>query len=276
MGFPDHLPDVRIRLETQRFGQHFLYYESTPSTNTIARDIALQVPEGTLLVTDEQTAGRGRLGRRWHAPAGSAILMSLIVHPPSALNPVHLTALCALAWLDTIAAAAGLTAALKWPNDILIDGKKTAGILTETVYNGSHLAAMIVGIGLNVHQDRAALAEATAGSGGLTATSIDGEAGRWISRVELLSLFLHNADRRYTALLERLQHDEHRAVRDLCREWAERMNTIGQHVSVRVTENGSDSIVEGTAEKIDADGALLIRHASGRVHRLLAGDVSLR
>lgn len=273
----DFLPEARSLLRTQQFGHYFIYYPVTGSTNTIAQELAATVPDGTLIITDEQTRGRGRLGRRWLAPAGSALLMSLILHPPAPLAPIHISALCSLSWLDALAEVAGLQAAIKWPNDLLLNGCKVAGLLTETVYNGSQLQAVITGMGLNVHQDKGTLDAASTGTGGTQATSVDIEAGRWISRVDLLVAFLAAAERRYFALLQILRLEGEAAPAALCDEWASHMETIGKHVRVRSnTTQDAPLLVEGIAEGVDSHGALLVRDAAGNLHQVLAGDVTLR
>lgn len=273
----DFLPDARSLLRTHRFGHHFIYYPVTGSTNTIAQELASSVPDGTLIITDEQTRGRGRLGRRWFAPPGSALLMSLILHPPAPLAPIHLSALCSLAWRNALAEVGGLQAAIKWPNDLLLNGRKVAGLLTETVYNGSRLQAVITGMGVNVHQDKETLDAASTGTGGTPATSIDIEAGRWVSRIDLLVAFLAAAEYRYFALLQALETQGDAAPVALCHEWARHMETIGKHVRVRSnTTPDATLLAEGIAEGVDSNGALLVRDAAGQLHTVLAGDVTLR
>ncbi|HIP97407.1 MAG TPA: biotin--[acetyl-CoA-carboxylase] ligase, partial [Anaerolineae bacterium] len=216
-------------------------------------------PEGTLVIADEQTAGRGRLQRTWWAPAGTALLMSLILRPDLAPRQAQrLTMLCSLAVCDAIAGTTGLVPAVKWPNDVLLRGRKVCGILTELGIEGPRLAYAVVGMGVNVNVDFGGAGELT-----LTATSLAQELRREGSRMELLRAILISIEERYARL---------RAGESPHAEWAARLATLGQRVIVTTpTEQWG-----GVAEGVDADGALLLRDENGVLRRILAGDVTLR
>jgi len=235
-------------------------YPRVGSTNDEAKRLAEDgAPEGTLVVADEQTAGRGRLQRTWWAPAGTALLMSLILRPDLAPHQAQrLTMLCSLAVCDAIAGTTGLVPAVKWPNDVLLRGRKVCGILTELGIKGTRLVYAVVGMGVNVNVNFGGAGELT-----LTATSLAQELGREVSRLELLRAILINIEERYTRL---------RAGESPHAEWAARLATLGQRVIVTTpTEQ-----LSGIAEGVDADGALLLRDENGVLRPILAGDVTLR
>jgi BirA family biotin operon repressor/biotin-[acetyl-CoA-carboxylase] ligase len=249
---------------TAFMGRKIIYYPSVGSTNDVAKELAAQgAPEGTLVITDEQTAGKGRLGRRWLAPPGTSLLMSLLFHSRflASYQAQRLTMICSLAAAEAIEAVTGLTAAIKWPNDIVVQGKKVAGILTELGATGERLDYAVVGLGLNVNLNLGtveAMRELAA-----TATSLSQELGREVSRLALLWRILENVENRY----QRLQAGE--LPRD---EWASRLVTLHNHVTVDTPQG----VVEGWAGGVDADGALILHLSGGERQRVLVGDVTLR
>jgi BirA family biotin operon repressor/biotin-[acetyl-CoA-carboxylase] ligase len=238
-----------------------LYLPETDSTNDVARGLARDgAAEGTLVLAEHQTAGRGRLNRRWHAPPGSSLLMSLIFRPTLAPDQIQqLTMACGLAVVDAIAATTGLQAGLKWPNDILVAGNKVGGILSEVELRGDRVDFAVVGIGLNVNLEPGQLPAGLA----VPASSLSSELGRPVDRLRLLRDLLRAVEGRYLALCQgALPH----------KEWSQRLTTLGQTVVVR---QGEDSL-EGVAEGVAANGALLLRLPDGEQRSILAGDVSLR
>lgn len=260
----DRLSVTRIRagLTTTLVGAELVYLPGTGSTQDEARRLSeAGASDGLLVVADHQTAGRGRLQRQWVAPSGSSLLMSLLFRPE--LRPVQaqrLTMICGLAVCDAIEAQTGLQAALKWPNDVMLGGAKAGGILTEIEVMGGRLAYGIVGIGLNVNLDVTLLSKDLL----MQATSLSNEIGRPVSRLPLLWSFLEAVERRYLFL---------RAGQSPHVEWSQRLSTLGQHVTV---SGVGESCLEGVAEGVDANGALLVRLASGQLETVLAGDVTLR
>ncbi|HET7090421.1 MAG TPA: biotin--[acetyl-CoA-carboxylase] ligase [Anaerolineae bacterium] len=260
------------------FIREVVYLPTTGSTNDVAHRLASQgAPHATLIVTDDQTAGRGRLGRAWYMPPRAALAMSLLVRPDlAAVHANRLTMLAGLAAAEGVERATGLAVRLKWPNDVVLEirdwrlevgeraaghtpgVKKVGGILTETAIAGERLDYAVVGIGLNVNVDFAGqpdLAE--------TATSIMLQLGREVDRLSVLAAVVDRFAERYEWL------DEGDALRAA---WSERLVTLQRHVEARV----GDSVLTGWAEAVDDDGALLLRAGDGSMHRLLAADVTLR
>jgi BirA family biotin operon repressor/biotin-[acetyl-CoA-carboxylase] ligase len=252
---------IRAGLRTSFVGHELVYLPEAGSTNEVARRLGQGgAGDGTLVVTDYQSSGRGRQGRRWQAPPGSSLLLSLLFRPP--LGPAQvqrLTMACGLAVADAISAQTGLEVGLKWPNDVMIGGRKAGGILTELELQGSAVAFAVVGIGLNVNLDPDALGEDLL----VQATSLSQALGRPVPRLPLLLALLEAAEGRYLGL---------RQGHSPWREWADRLTTLGQ----RVTVSGAGRPLEGVAEGVDATGALQLRLDDGQLERVLAGDVSLR
>ena len=260
----------RARIRTRLFGRNLICLARIGSTNAVAKELARDgAPEGTVVVADEQTAGRGRLGRRWLAPPGTCLLCSVLFRPQLPLAQVHhLTMVCALAAADAIEVVGGLKAGLKWPNDLVIPcsttempsphWRKLAGLLTETGVAGERLDFAIVGLGINVNVPPEMLPSLAA-----DATSVSAEIGRPVDRAELLGAMMAEVETRY----ERL-----RAGASPYDEWAARLLTLGQVVQA-TTPTGE---LTGVAESVDEAGALLLRTADGAIHTLTAGDVTLR
>lgn len=249
---------VRDGLGTAWLGQTVFYWPSVGSTNEEARRLAGQgAPEGTVVLADHQTAGRGRLGRRWEAPPGSSLLISVILRPALAAPRIHrLTMIAGLAMAEAIEAETGLSVTFKWPNDLLIGEAKVGGILAEASLLGDRVEYAVVGLGLNVNLDPAQLP----GPLLVTATSLSQALGRRVARRPLLQTFLRALERRYQQLQAGVSPH---------REWASRLTMLGQPVVVAVGEE----VLEGLAEGVDEDGALLLRLADGSLRVVVAGDV---
>ncbi|MBN1978778.1 MAG: biotin--[acetyl-CoA-carboxylase] ligase [Anaerolineae bacterium] len=258
-----NLSHLRTLSTTHSFGREVIYLPRTGSTNDVIKESARQgAPEGAVAVTDEQTAGKGRLGRRWLAPANTCILCSILFRPKLAPTQTQrLTMLCALAAVDAIEKTAGLHVWLKWPNDLVVQSqgwKKLGGILTETGIAGEQVAFAIVGIGINVNVERQALPALDP-----NATSILAESGQLTERAALLATLLAGVEQRYAAL---------QAGENPHQEWASRLATLG----LQVEASTAQETLTGMAESVDEDGALLLRAPDGTLHRLVVGDVTLK
>ena len=243
-------------LGTVSLGRKVLVCQRVDSTNSLARALAEQgEAEGTLVIAEEQTAGRGRLGRTWQAPAGTCLLFSVILRPNLEPERLHqLTMIGALALREALLGSTALRAEIKWPNDVLLSGRKAAGILTEARLIGTKVGLAILGIGLNVNLIPGDL------DPGLAATSLAFELGHPVPRVPLLQTILRCLEQRYQQL---------QAGHSAAAEWAAALVTLGQRIQVVC----ADRSYQGLAEAVDDSGALLLRLDDGQVFRVSAGDV---
>lgn len=253
-----HAPALVHGLLGLRFGRPVYLFQQIGSTNDEARRLAGGGgQEGLIVVAEEQTAGRGRAGRKWITPAGAAIAFSLILRPNlPASRAARLTMLAGVAACEAIEHVTGLRADLKWPNDVLISGRKVAGILTESAVLGDALEYAILGLGMNVSFAPPA-AEVD-----FPATSLQAEAGRAVDRLKLLRAILASLAAHYPSLLDDSLFDH----------WRARLALMGEPVVAR-TESGDQ---RGRMEGVDPDGALIFRRDSGETLRLTAGDAHLR
>jgi BirA family transcriptional regulator, biotin operon repressor / biotin---[acetyl-CoA-carboxylase] ligase len=240
-------------------GQVVIHLETTSSTNDAARRLAQQgASSGTVVVADEQTAGRGRRGRRWQARRGEALLCSILLRPSLApAQGVRLTMLSAVAVAGALRCL-GLQAAIKWPNDVLLSGRKTAGILVESESAGERMIYAVAGIGVNVNTPAPELATISP-----QATSLLVEAGHLFSRRRVLRLLLAEFWSRFADM----ERDGGEAVFS---EWRALLDTLGRDVTVTV----GDEVISGKAEDVAGDGSLIVHQESGRLVRVTYGDVA--
>jgi BirA family biotin operon repressor/biotin-[acetyl-CoA-carboxylase] ligase len=211
--------------------------------------------EGTVIIADTQTAGRGRLGRAWLSPEGS-LSMSLILKP-SLHNLPQLVMIASLAVVRAIKEVAGLETRIKWPNDVLIKGKKVCGVLIENEVKGDKVNFAIIGIGINVNFDPVAFPEISN-----IATSLSHELGAEVSKVELASALLSELEQLYV---------EAQTGAPVHRQWQENMETLGRWIQVKTGE----TVEKGKAETITRDGTLVLRRADGSLAEIVAGDVTI-
>ena len=264
-----HAPDVLLaddlisRLGRMKVvGRDIRVFQETTSTNDIADKLARDgVKEGVVVFAESQTRGRGRLGRKWISPAKKGLWFSVLLRPD--LHPQEATQTTiagATALARAIRAQTGLIPQIKWPNDVLINGRKVAGSLTELSAELDHVKYIILGIGLDVNLTAADLpAEVRK-----IATSLRLECGRTVHRAELATQLLRELDHDYA----RIRAGDFESVAD---EWERQCSTIGHNVSISV----GDRVVTGRAESLDSAGALLVRTEHGRLERIVGGDVAL-
>lgn len=241
-----------------RFSGRITWVEETGSTNAdLLALAALGAPEGTTIVADFQTAGRGRLDRSWIAAPGSALLCSVLLRPGQALAaPWWATAAVAVAAAEATASLTGIAVRIKWPNDLAVvgaegDERKLGGILTQATDVGTSAAALVVGLGCNLDPDLVALREVNP-----AATSLAGEGASPVpTAVELLDALLARLEELYGELLR----DGTRALGVRYRELS---STLGADVRVNVTGPGAESI-DGRAVDLTPEGALVVRSAVG-------------
>jgi BirA family biotin operon repressor/biotin-[acetyl-CoA-carboxylase] ligase len=256
------LDDLAPLLTTRRFGRAARGFDTIGSTNAEAAAWAADgAPEGALVLAEHQQAGRGRLGRTWAAAPGLNLTQSLVLRPSLNAERLGLLPLAAgLAVAEAVERAAGVPARVKWPNDVLIGGRKACGLLAEAAHGKGQGGAVILGIGLNVNQQ--AFPPELSGR----ATSVALEAGRPIDRATLLAALLAALESRYDTL--------HAGGADaLIRGFEERMDGLGRAVTVR-SPNTTRPDIDGLIRGVAPDGALRLETSDGE-RRLYAGEVTL-
>lgn len=245
-------------LNTRLIGRNILYYPSLPSTMDTARKMARDgMCEGTVILAAEQTAGKGRRGRKWFSAPEGSISLSVILYPSPPQLP-QLNMVAGLATVNCIEKATGLRPVIKWPNDVLLNGRKVAGILMENIFEAGELMTAIVGIGLNVSFDVSSFAEISA-----IATSLSAELGRELSPGEVLPLLLRELDQTYQDL---------QSGADIYERWLARVETLGKVVQVKSGGSPGDSVEEGYAESINADGSITLRRSDGSLVTIVTGE----
>ena len=247
---------ITDKLKTRFIGRIVIYYPSVASTMDLARQEAQrEAVEGTVINAGEQTEGRGRMKRLWLSPRGN-IALSVILYPDISSLP-YLIMIASLAVAHSIEAVTGLKTQIKWPNDILIGGRKVCGILIENEVKGGRAYA-IIGIGINVN-----LRPSDTDSIPDTATSLKDELDRNVLRADVVRRLLVEMERLYLTLPD----GEH-----IYREWRDRLSTLGKRIGV----TSGNGYFEGIAESVDSNGALILCHDDGTTTSIVAGDVTLQ
>jgi BirA family biotin operon repressor/biotin-[acetyl-CoA-carboxylase] ligase len=256
------IPLVTSMTRQTLFGRALRYYDEIESTNAEAKSLAADgAPEGTVVIAECQTAGRGRLGRRWTSPAGKGLLFSVILRPALPMSDAHLlTLVAATAAAEAIETHTGVAVRIKWPNDLYVDDRKLGGILTEVSGEQDEIDWVIVGIGVNVNTEYGELPVPLR----RTAASLKMAGGRLFDRSELLALILLSLEASYVATLRNGFGSALKTFRD--RDYLSRKT-----VSVQTREGP----VVGEALGIDDRGALLLQLPHRHVRRFYAGDVTL-
>lgn len=266
---PIFADEVRKVFRGEIIGRDIIFLESTTSTNDTAMDIGRQRkdPEGIVVVADSQSMGRGRLGRSWVSPPGVNLYFTVLLRLPLPVKESQqIVIMAAVATVSAIRKYTGLKAEIKWPNDILIKGRKTGGILIDMKSDSGRIDIIALGIGINVNQSLEMLPEEMREG----ATSIKRECGSDVDRIGLLGGVLAELERCYKILLRRDK-------KILLNEWLRLDSTIGKRVTVEgvpASLRTYDSI-SGIAEGIDDNGRLLVRLSSGELKRVNAGDVTI-
>lgn len=237
------------------------WFDTIGSTNDEALAWAASgAKDFSLVVADEQTQGRGRLDRKWFTPKGSAIAMSLVLRPIAPMRP-HLSrtvGLAALSLADTCLKL-GLSPKIKWPNDILLDGKKAAGVLVETVWSGEEADSLVIGMGINVNRSAVPPVEALQ----FPATSLEDMTGTTPKREEVIFDVLSNV----------IRWREQVAADGFIKAWEEKLAFRGETVEIHV---GDGETVQGILDGLESDGSLRLRDANNKSVIIRFGDVSLR
>ena len=252
-----NIEDLRRALEGRVVGAQIHHHELLGSTMDETKVLAARgAPEGTVVIAEEQTAGRGRFNRTWISPRGQNLSFSLLLKPQIDLLPqVNMAATLAVAktieWV-------GPVPTIKWPNDVRIGGLKTSGILIENDIVGEGVSHCVLGIGLNVNFDPSKHVEIARIS-----TSLFRETGKTFNRTDVLARLLISLDGLYSELRQGVS---------LTSRWSDYLDTLGKMVQLRWREE----LVEGMAEAVDDQGNLLIRLADGSLFTAIAGEVTLQ
>lgn len=258
---PDPLDTVFLveNTNTRRLGSRWVFEKEIPSTNDLAKELIFQgTPEGTVIVAESQTSGKGRNGRSWSSISLGGVYLSTLLFPP---NPVETAP-----WLTLIAAIASADALkpfcypdLKWPNDLLVNGRKIGGILCEYIPDATPSPAVIVGIGLNVHQEAEDFPEDIRE----IATSVAREGGGEPARTEIIHKLVEGLDNEYEEFLRS-------GPGSLVERWTERSRMFGKKVSV----HQGPEVFTGIAKRLDAIGHLVVE-VEGKEIAFSAGEVTL-
>jgi BirA family biotin operon repressor/biotin-[acetyl-CoA-carboxylase] ligase len=255
--------EIAAGLSTRSVGRRIIYRASAKSTNDIAKQAALDgCPHGTVVVAEEQVGGRGRLSRGWFSPMNRGLWFSVVLRPPFLPQEApKLTLLMAAVLAEALASYPGVRVGIKWPNDILLGGKKIAGILTEMSAEMEAINYVVIGTGLNTNVPEDIMPAELRGK----AASLNEFAAAPVSRARLLSAILATLEKIYDRTVES-------GFDFALGRWREYSITLGNKVRV----SAPDGEFTGDAVDIDPTGALIVRRDFGRTEKVLAGDVSIR
>ncbi len=251
-------------LKTQQIGQKLSVFSETPSTQKIAHHLAEDgTQHGTVVIADEQTNGRGRLGRQWASPKGEGIWMTLILRPDLQIRfTPQLTLLASIAVVKGIQQVTGVECGIKWPNDILFEGKKLVGILTELQAESSNVKAVIIGMGINVNTEQDAFSEDLKS----IACSLKTITGKEWDRVIIIQAILKQFEILYQLYLE----DGFNMIKTL---WETYALSIGKIIHARIN---TGEVIKGLAKGINEDGVLLLEDQAGTCHHIYSADIDLK
>lgn len=254
--------ELESRMDTRWAGHPVTFYDAVDSTNLRAKlDAENGAPQGALVVADMQTAGRGRRGRSWSSPAGTNVYFTLILKPDFAPDKASmLTLVMAMAVAEGISETCGGEACIKWPNDIVIDGKKVCGMLTELSVQQEYIQHVVIGVGVNVGMQRFAPEIAA------TATCLEQQCGRRIPRAVLVVNIMKAFEKYYDSFLKTLDFSR------LLEPYNKLLVNCGREVRVLDPKGEYTGISRG----INRTGELLVELADGSVKEVYAGEVSVR
>ncbi|MBE3036377.1 MAG: biotin--[acetyl-CoA-carboxylase] ligase [Candidatus Atribacteria bacterium] len=254
--------EVQGGLFTKYIGKEIYYFPELKSTNIMAKEKALHraegINEGTLIIAERQSAGKGRLGREWFSPAGG-IWLSIILYPqlpPSYIS--RITLMTAVAVVKAIKMCVQIEPQIKWPNDILINEKKVCGILTEMSAELDIINWVVVGIGINVNIDHREFPEDIQGN----TISLKEVLGKEILRVKMVQIFLQEFEKYYESL-------KRREFSSILKEWKLYSHTLGRKIRVDMGER----IVTGEAVNINEEGALILKKEDGELVEIISGTI---
>jgi len=257
------LPDeIHKGLNTKYIGHKIYYYQELESSNLTAKEKARSkrdvVPEGTVIITEKQKGGRGRLGRKWFSPIGG-IWLSVILYP--SLSPEYIpciTLMTSVAIVRAIKELTGIQGLIKWPNDVMIHDKKVCGILTEMSAEMDLINWLVVGIGINVNIDRCEFAKEIKD----ISISLKEMTKKRVSRIQLVQIFLREFEKYYNMLIQK-------ESTIILNEWKNYSHTIGKRIDVKV----GDRLISGQAIDINDRGALMIKKDDGEILEIISGTL---
>ncbi|WP_110927637.1 biotin--[acetyl-CoA-carboxylase] ligase [Bacillus massiliglaciei] len=254
--------EIQLGLKSKVLGQHIHYEETVDSTQKIAHQLATDgAPEGTIVLAEEQTGGKGRLMRPWHSPKYSGIWMSTILRPQIAIHQApQLTLLAAVAVVKAVKEVSGLQPHIKWPNDLLLNKKKITGILTEMQAESDQIHSVIIGIGINVNQQTEDFPEDLRDK----ASSIFIEGQNRISRANLVQAVLYHLEELYFLYLKE-------GFAPIKEQWEAYAISLGQQIKATTIH----SVIVGKALGITDAGVLLLEDEDGKVHSVYSADIEV-
>ena len=261
--------EIASNLGTEKIGNKVLYFDSLDSTNNYAKKIALEgAEEGLTIVAGSQSEGRGRLGRKWDSPSGGGIYLSIILRPPLPPEGVQsITLAAAVAVARAIEGITGIKPGIKWPNDVLLDGRKVCGILTEMNSEMERVNFIVLGIGINYNRQQHEFPGELAGK----ATSLSAYAGerdmelKESGRLNMLRAVLQELDKVYSKVTNN-------RIGEILDEWKEYSVTLGKEV--RIISGATE--YTAVAEDITYDGKLIVRCSDGNIRLIQSGEISIR
>ncbi|OHR74559.1 bifunctional biotin--[acetyl-CoA-carboxylase] synthetase/biotin operon repressor [Bacillus sp. HMSC76G11] len=264
-----HKPDkisgneIQLGLKTEFMGRHIHFEEVVSSTQKIAHSLAGDgAEEGTIVVADQQTGGRGRLARAWYSPKQTGIWMSMILRPKIPINKTpQLTLLTAVALIQAIEEVTGLTPEIKWPNDIMINGKKIVGILTELQAEADRVHSVIIGVGMNVNHTLDQFPEELQA----IATSIAEETGEPADRAQVIQVIMKNFEKLYTSYLIH-------GFKPVKLLWESYAISLNKNLIARTLQG----TIRGRAIGIDDEGVLLLETAEGKIEKIYSADIEIQ
>ena len=259
---PIRLQKIKEKLQTRFIGKTIHCFSEVASTNDLAKEMAaIGAKEGTVIIAETQTSGKGRLGRKWTSPKGGIWLSTILRPKLSAKDIPKITLMTSLAVAKAISQLFNLKTEVKWPNDVLINAKKVCGILTEANTRGDITNFVVVGIGINANIEYASLPKQVRKN----ATSLKHELKREIDREQFLRVLLEKMEHYYVMLING-------KFNPVLKEWKSLCGFLGSYVEVTSWEEK----IEGWAIDVDENGALIIKLHDGTLRKVLSGDVSLK
>lgn len=252
--------EIYLGLETEEIGRSVYFFESVTSTQKVAKEYAMNgAKHGTLIVADEQTEGRGRMVRKWYSPKGTGIWASFILRPDIQIQHApQLTLLSAVAVVQAIKKVTHITPEIKWPNDILISGRKVCGILTELQAEEDRIQSVILGIGINVNQDKNDFSAEIIKK----ATSLKIQLGKTVNRSSLIQSLCYYIEQ----LLHLYISEGFTPIKSL---WETYAVSIGKRISARTVKGTFDGVALG----INNEGVLLLKQDNGDIVEIISADI---